>query len=150
MYLQKKDLVDCDHEGKRKSGGGKNKVCSTMLLKTNVEKMSIFGLSTMCMKISNLWPPLHDVKQNKGEARFTRGREAKRPALAMEPVPRQNLRRLASREPAVATELSGAKREGFGKVVASGEVTEKQGGYAFLLQFVLKFNSLKYKVLRDF
>jgi hypothetical protein len=36
------------------------------LLKTNVEKMSVFRLSTMLMKTNELNKPLHDVDENKG------------------------------------------------------------------------------------
>ena len=71
MYLQKKDLVDCDHEGKRKSGGGKNKVCSTMLLKTNGEKTSVLSLSTMLLKTNDLCCLLHDVIEKTGSYRTT-------------------------------------------------------------------------------
>ena len=36
------------------------------LLKTHVEKMSVFCLSTMLMKTHELNPSLHDVDENKG------------------------------------------------------------------------------------
>ena len=38
----------------RRNAGGKMKVCSIMLLKTNVEKMSVLWLSIMLMKIHEL------------------------------------------------------------------------------------------------
>jgi hypothetical protein len=37
-----------------------------MLLKTHVEKMSVYGLSMMLMKINELYVPFHDVDENKG------------------------------------------------------------------------------------
>jgi len=39
---------------------------SGKLLKKHVEKMSIFSLSTILMKINELNHPLHDVDENKG------------------------------------------------------------------------------------
>jgi len=42
------------------------KVSYAMLLKTNVEKMSVFRLSTIFMKTNELNTPLHDVDENKG------------------------------------------------------------------------------------
>jgi hypothetical protein len=42
------------------------------LLKTNVEKMSVFRLSMMLMKTRELNRSLHDVDENKGERRLTR------------------------------------------------------------------------------
>jgi hypothetical protein len=36
------------------------------LLKTNVEKMSVFRLSTILMKTNELNPSLHDVDEKKG------------------------------------------------------------------------------------
>jgi len=36
------------------------------LLKTNVEKMSLFSLSTIFMKTNELNPSLHDVDEKKG------------------------------------------------------------------------------------
>ena len=41
-------------------------VSSIMLLKTNVEKMSVCGLSKMLMKINELYVSFHDVDDNKG------------------------------------------------------------------------------------
>ncbi len=35
------------------------------LMKTNIEKMSVFSLSTMLMKIRELEPSLHDVDEKK-------------------------------------------------------------------------------------
>jgi hypothetical protein len=37
------------------------------LLKTNIEKMSVFRLSIMLMKTQELRHSLHDVDENKGE-----------------------------------------------------------------------------------
>jgi hypothetical protein len=36
------------------------------LLKTHIENMSVFRLSTMLMKTNELKPSLHDVDENKG------------------------------------------------------------------------------------
>jgi hypothetical protein len=41
-------------------------------LKTNVEKMPVFRLSTMLMKTKELNGSLHDVDENKGEKPWTR------------------------------------------------------------------------------
>jgi len=41
------------------------------LLKTNVEKMSVFRLSMMLMKTRELNRSLHDVDEKKGERRWT-------------------------------------------------------------------------------
>jgi hypothetical protein len=43
------------------------------LLKANGEKMSTFRLSMMLMKINDLRSSLHDVDENKGGRRWTRG-----------------------------------------------------------------------------
>jgi len=40
-----------------------------MLLKTNVEKMSLLGLDTMLMKTSQLQPFYHDVDEKEGDSR---------------------------------------------------------------------------------
>ncbi len=40
------------------------------LLKTHVEKMSDFSLSTMLMKKKELYPSFHDVDEKKGVAVF--------------------------------------------------------------------------------
>jgi hypothetical protein len=45
------------------------------LLKTHVEKMSAFRLSTILMKTGELEPSLHDVDENKGVRCWTRGLE---------------------------------------------------------------------------
>jgi hypothetical protein len=45
------------------------------LLKTNVEKMSIFRLSMMLMKINGLYHSFHDVDENKGYSYLVRDRE---------------------------------------------------------------------------
>jgi hypothetical protein len=39
---------------------------SKMLLKTNVEKMSVSGHETMLMKTNELWFSSNDVNENKG------------------------------------------------------------------------------------
>jgi hypothetical protein len=38
---------------------------SINLLKTNIEKTSVFRLSTMLMKPNELWNAFHDVYENK-------------------------------------------------------------------------------------
>jgi hypothetical protein len=43
------------------------------LMKASVEKMSVFRLSTILMKTNKLYPSFHDVDENKGESRCTRG-----------------------------------------------------------------------------
>jgi hypothetical protein len=43
------------------------------LIKTNVEKMSAFHLSTIFMKTKDLHPYLHDVDENKRDGRWTQG-----------------------------------------------------------------------------
>jgi len=45
------------------------------LMKTNIEKMSVFRLSMMLMKTNDLHYFLHDVDENKGEGRLTRARQ---------------------------------------------------------------------------
>ncbi|HMD85447.1 MAG TPA: hypothetical protein VKO18_12200 [Terriglobia bacterium] len=45
------------------------------LMKTNVEKMSVFRLSTMLMKTNKLNQSLHYIDENKGESRLTRARQ---------------------------------------------------------------------------
>ena len=42
------------------------KVYPTMLLKTNVEKMSVWGYPTMSMKIKGLFYYSHDMYEKKG------------------------------------------------------------------------------------
>jgi hypothetical protein len=55
-YFIEKTRVSClrGGGGERKKGGPKMKVSLTMLLKTNVEKMSVLHPETMSMKTSNL------------------------------------------------------------------------------------------------
>jgi hypothetical protein len=48
---------------------------SPKLMKTNVEKMSVFRLSMMLMKTNDLHPSFHDVDENKGERRLTRAQQ---------------------------------------------------------------------------
>ena len=50
----------------KKKGGEKMGVSCVKLLKTHVEKMSLFSLSTMLMKTNELNHYLHDVYENKG------------------------------------------------------------------------------------
>ena len=52
--------------GRQETRGEKMKVSSTMLLKTNGEKMSVFRLSTMLMKTQELNPSFHDIDERKG------------------------------------------------------------------------------------
>jgi hypothetical protein len=55
ISLKQKQLVDCAAMTVRgKKGGPKMKVSLTMLLKTNVEKMSLSHLETMSMKTNRL------------------------------------------------------------------------------------------------
>ena len=42
------------------------KVYPTMLLKTNIEKMSVWGYATMSMKIKGLFCHSHDMYEKKG------------------------------------------------------------------------------------
>ena len=44
-------------------------------MKTNGEKMSVLGLSTMLMITNDFHHSLHDVDENKGERRWTRTQE---------------------------------------------------------------------------
>jgi hypothetical protein len=44
------------------------------LLKTHIEKMSVFRLSTMLMKTRELNRSLHDVDEKKGESRWAQGK----------------------------------------------------------------------------
>jgi hypothetical protein len=55
--------VEC--EGGKK-GGLKMKPSLAMLLKTHVEKMSHFGLTTISMKLKGLFRPCHDVYEKTG------------------------------------------------------------------------------------
>jgi hypothetical protein len=50
----------------RKKGKLKMKASLTMLLKTHVEKMSLFGFATMSMKANALPEVCHDVVENAG------------------------------------------------------------------------------------
>jgi hypothetical protein len=68
----------------------------------------------------------------------------------MELEPRQSVRRFAICEPVPAPEGCGGKREDLGRLGVSKDVIEKEESCAFLRQTVLKFNSLKYKVLWGF
>jgi hypothetical protein len=43
------------------------------LKRISAEKMSAFCLSMMLMKTNGLHPSLHDIDENKGERRWTRG-----------------------------------------------------------------------------
>ena len=45
------------------------KVSSTMLLKTNSEKMSVCGLAMILLKTNKLLLACHDVDENKGSYR---------------------------------------------------------------------------------
>ena len=58
-----------DGHGVRKKIPLKSDGKAGMLLKTNVEKMSIFSLSTMLMKTHELIVSLHDVDEKKGLAK---------------------------------------------------------------------------------
>ncbi len=56
----------CDGEGRKKKEGGKLGSDFFKLLKTDIEKMSAFRLSTMLMKTNELNASFHDVDDNKG------------------------------------------------------------------------------------
>src|SRR5271157_4665516 len=58
---------------REKKRGEKMGMSYGKFLKTNIEKMSTFRLSTMLMKTNELHQSLHDVDENKGERRLTRG-----------------------------------------------------------------------------
>ncbi len=45
------------------------------IMKTNVEKISVFRLSRMLMKTNGLRHSLHDVEENKGESRWTQDQQ---------------------------------------------------------------------------
>ena len=51
---------------RRKKGKFKMKVHPTILLKTNIEKMSVWGWATMSMKIRYLFHYSHDIYEKKG------------------------------------------------------------------------------------
>jgi hypothetical protein len=51
---------------RRKKGNQKMKAYPTMLLKTHIEKMSMWGYPTMFMKTNDLNCQCHDVYENKG------------------------------------------------------------------------------------
>ena len=49
------------------------KATPTMLIKTNIEKMSLRGIAVMCMKTQEIYRYSHDVNENK---RDSAGRKA--------------------------------------------------------------------------
>jgi hypothetical protein len=51
----------------QKKGDDKNRVSLAMLMKTNVEKMSCFGLLAMLMKINEIRSLSRDIDENNGE-----------------------------------------------------------------------------------
>jgi hypothetical protein len=51
----------------QKKGDDKNRVSLAMLMKTNVEKMSCFGLLSMLMKINEIRSFSRDIDENNGE-----------------------------------------------------------------------------------
>jgi hypothetical protein len=51
--------------GRRKKGGLKIKACAIMLLKTNVEKMSLLGSAIISMKTKGLFHSCHHIHENK-------------------------------------------------------------------------------------
>ena len=50
-------------EESQKKGGQEMGMMFSKLLKTHIEKMTVFGLSTMLMKTSKLNDSLHDVDE---------------------------------------------------------------------------------------
>jgi hypothetical protein len=53
--------------------GEKYRLGFLKLMKTSGEKMSVFRFSMMFMKTNELHASFHDVDENKGERRLTRG-----------------------------------------------------------------------------
>ena len=66
ISLKLKELISLRWQGHEKRAGGKMKVTSNMLLKTNGEKMSEICLSKMLLKKNELYPPFQDVDEKKG------------------------------------------------------------------------------------
>ena len=67
FYVIKKNiLIQFCRRGGHQKKGVKMRQNFTKLLKTNIEKMSGFGLSTMSMKAKELHLSLHDVDEKKG------------------------------------------------------------------------------------
>ena len=68
IYITDNKIVSVFSWGVEGNGkkGGKMKVTSIMLLKTNGEKMSVFRLSMIFMKTNELNPSLQDVDEKKG------------------------------------------------------------------------------------
>jgi hypothetical protein len=65
MSLRQKGLSKSCGHGVEKSGGSKMRDRAIMLLKTHLEKMSVFGLAIMSMKRNGLFQASHYVYENK-------------------------------------------------------------------------------------
>ena len=65
-FIEKGRLSSHNAAQRSKKKGGRRQVSSTILLKTNVERMSVCGLSTMLLKMHELQFPLHDFGENTG------------------------------------------------------------------------------------
>jgi hypothetical protein len=65
MWLMRKDLSHHGGWARRKRGGQKTEACAIMLLKTNLEKMSLLGSAIISMKTKGLFHSCHHVYENK-------------------------------------------------------------------------------------
>jgi len=63
--LETKRVVAPLSSGGETKKGQKMKRCGRMLLKTNIEKMSVLRPDTMLMKTNELWMLCHDVIEKK-------------------------------------------------------------------------------------
>ena len=63
--IEFKLLIASRRKGTQKKGELKTRATPTMLLKTHVEKMSVFGYPTIFMKTRDLALLGHDVDENK-------------------------------------------------------------------------------------
>ena len=67
MYVYDKNTFSSHHRRERREKRElKNEATPTMLLKTNVEKMSALATPTIFMKTSDLGRDSHDIHENKG------------------------------------------------------------------------------------
>jgi hypothetical protein len=60
-----KGVIEKLRTGRRKKGDQKLKASAIMLLKTNIEKMSVLGLAIISLKIKDLSYSSHYVYENK-------------------------------------------------------------------------------------
>jgi hypothetical protein len=65
MWLMIKDLSNRGGWGAEKKGGLIPKACAIMLLKTNIEKMSLLGSAIISMKTKGLFHSCHHIYENK-------------------------------------------------------------------------------------